>query len=42
MAGALVGVGLNVVIGFFVRKAQGGLLPRHLRRQLIVNLKWQK
>ncbi len=37
-AGALVGLAINVVLGFFVRKAQGGLLPRKVRRELIVNL----
>lgn len=38
LAGAFVGVAINVVLGLFVRKAQGGLLPRKVRRELIVNL----
>ena len=38
VAGALAGVAINLVLGFFVRKAQGGLLPRKVRRELIVNI----
>lgn len=38
VAGALFGVVINVILGFFVRKAQGGLLPERVRRELIVNL----
>ena len=38
LAGALVGVAINVVLGFLVRTTQGGLLPRRVRRELIVNL----
>ncbi len=38
LVGAVVGIALASILGFFVRKAQGGLLPSKVRRELIVNL----
>jgi hypothetical protein len=38
LLGATAGVLISILVGAFVRKAQGGVLPRKVRRELIVNL----
>lgn len=38
VAGFLVGVAFNLALGWIVRRAQGGLLPRRVRRDLAIKL----